>query len=545
MCGSSVPSNSRACPDCGHLPEEKDQKSDTLSLKDRVEKIFDERGYEIKKEGFDGYDKTDQKIFAIYRARMHTDKVVVVCSDGDAPIDEEKVQELNRYIANSKANKGIMVASSYTSKGKKDAEKKGIDLLEVDDLPMESSFASKADFIQKKEGYTDLNIYYSVTGRCEKKLLFSQTFPDLPSAEALKKSFKRHSKPLSEEAIVVRTGRREIGVIDLREVYFIELNKLKEQGIKMEVYHYKGIDLDDDIEFKLKFSLRNNTEDTLQNLRLTGEVRGSDDHILDSVESRIDMDSDFYSSQTYMDSRHLFSVEFSGEPSEGEIGDRLKEKFEKEGFRLAEDAEIKKSGERFWIFEEGDEKYLLKQDRSLHVYQALGERAVNSLKPGSSLDYIVKTVLPLRIFPKHYDGLAMELELFQTGETLEKRSIDLSSSKSFKKAFREDLRDLKTSLESEVKKSQESPQEGRPGCFIATAVYGDPNAKKIDQLRAFRDEILLEKKAGVLFTELYYKMSPPIADFISEHESLRKAVGHIVVYPLVEIAEKALDPDRT
>jgi len=543
MCGSSVPSNSRVGPDCGHLPEEKEQKSNTLPLKDRVEKVFSERGYEINKEGFNGsYENTDREILAIYRAQFHIDKVVVVCSDEEDPLGEEKIVNLDRSIANSKANKGIIVsASGYTSKAKKEADKRGVDLLEVDDLPLESSLLTK--IIQKKEGDTELNIYYSVTEECDKNRLFSQTFPDAPGVEAMKKCFAEYSDPLSDDAVMVKIGSGESVVIDLRGVYFIELDKQEEQRIKMDAYRYKGIDLDDDVEFVLKFSVTNITDDKLKDVRLTAELKGSDDHSLGSVDSRVDMGSDFYASKTYMDSSHLFSFGSSVEPSEGDVKEGLRKRFEKKGFQLAEDAEIKKVRGRRWIFEEGEEKYLLKHDESLQVYRALGGRPVKSLRPGSSLDYTVKTVLPLRIFPKHYDDLYMELKLVQAGETLEKRVIDLSSSKNFKRAFREDLKDLKASLESEVKKSEESPHEGRPGCFIATAVYGDPEAEKIDQLRLFRDEILLKKKMGALFTDIYYKISPPLADCISEHKWLRKAVGHTLVYPLVKIAEKALGSD--
>jgi len=75
----------------------------------------------------------------------------------------------------------------------------------------------------------------------------------------------------------------------------------------------------------------------------------------------------------------------------------------------------------------------------------------------------------------------------------------------------------------------------RRACFIATAAYGTDTAKEIDILREFRDEVLLPNSLGAKFVSLYYKTSPPIADFISQHEVLRTAVRVGFVDPIVKI----------
>jgi hypothetical protein len=65
---------------------------------------------------------------------------------------------------------------------------------------------------------------------------------------------------------------------------------------------------------------------------------------------------------------------------------------------------------------------------------------------------------------------------------------------------------------------------GAGGCFIATAAYGTPMAEEIQILREFRDAYLLTNPVGKALVGLYYKVSPPIADFIAEHPGLKPMV---------------------
>lgn len=80
-----------------------------------------------------------------------------------------------------------------------------------------------------------------------------------------------------------------------------------------------------------------------------------------------------------------------------------------------------------------------------------------------------------------------------------------------------------------------------PQCFIATAAYGTETAEEIDILRDFRDEVLMQNAAGKRFVDLYYRLSPPLADFISEHEVARTLVREMVVHPIVEVLDTSKD----
>jgi hypothetical protein len=74
-------------------------------------------------------------------------------------------------------------------------------------------------------------------------------------------------------------------------------------------------------------------------------------------------------------------------------------------------------------------------------------------------------------------------------------------------------------------------------CFIATAAYGTSTAEQIDVLREFRDVVLLESAAGSQFVALYYRLSPPIADFIARSDLLRTVVRELLVDPVVWVVE--------
>ncbi len=78
-------------------------------------------------------------------------------------------------------------------------------------------------------------------------------------------------------------------------------------------------------------------------------------------------------------------------------------------------------------------------------------------------------------------------------------------------------------------------------CFVATASYGYDSGE-VGLLCEFRDKCLLTNPIGSAFVDVYYAISPPIADFIAEHEGLKAAV-RLALKPLIVVAEYAINDE--
>ncbi len=76
-------------------------------------------------------------------------------------------------------------------------------------------------------------------------------------------------------------------------------------------------------------------------------------------------------------------------------------------------------------------------------------------------------------------------------------------------------------------------------CFIATAAYGSEDALDVERLRQFRNSYLLTWEGGRKFVRLYYKISPPIADFIAKNDTLKWSVRQLLK-PFVLLADVML-----
>jgi len=74
------------------------------------------------------------------------------------------------------------------------------------------------------------------------------------------------------------------------------------------------------------------------------------------------------------------------------------------------------------------------------------------------------------------------------------------------------------------------------GCFIATAAFGSYLEPHVKILRDFRDRSLLTNSPGRAFVNFYYRHSPPIADIIRKHASLKYAT-RLALLPIIYSVE--------
>ena len=67
-----------------------------------------------------------------------------------------------------------------------------------------------------------------------------------------------------------------------------------------------------------------------------------------------------------------------------------------------------------------------------------------------------------------------------------------------------------------------------PACFVATAVYGDPDHADVVYLRAFRDTVLNRYLIGRWFIRLYWHIGPLLARYVVKSEATRRSVRNLI-----------------
>ncbi len=77
-------------------------------------------------------------------------------------------------------------------------------------------------------------------------------------------------------------------------------------------------------------------------------------------------------------------------------------------------------------------------------------------------------------------------------------------------------------------------------CFITTATYGTPFRPKVEDFRMFRNKFLKTNATGRALIQFYYRYSPPIADWIRNHQ-WSKPIMRVFLYPFWLFAKACLE----
>ena len=96
-------------------------------------------------------------------------------------------------------------------------------------------------------------------------------------------------------------------------------------------------------------------------------------------------------------------------------------------------------------------------------------------------------------------------------------------------------REIREGKKTVVDSDEGQEKEGQ--CFVVTAVYGSSLAQEVNTMRTFRDEFLLRYQAGRLFVSTYYKLSPAVAQFISNRWPLRSFLRTVLLAPTVSMVK--------
>lgn len=70
----------------------------------------------------------------------------------------------------------------------------------------------------------------------------------------------------------------------------------------------------------------------------------------------------------------------------------------------------------------------------------------------------------------------------------------------------------------------ESSGSGSKSCFVATTCFGSSDNDTVVTLRRYREAVLKTSTVGRFSIYWYYKLSPPIANFVANHSYIKKIV---------------------
>jgi len=73
-------------------------------------------------------------------------------------------------------------------------------------------------------------------------------------------------------------------------------------------------------------------------------------------------------------------------------------------------------------------------------------------------------------------------------------------------------------------------------CFVATAIFENPNAQEVQLLRTYRDRFLRKTTMGMYFIQAYYIYGPLCATFVKKISSLKWLLKRVFITFIVPFA---------
>jgi hypothetical protein len=100
-------------------------------------------------------------------------------------------------------------------------------------------------------------------------------------------------------------------------------------------------------------------------------------------------------------------------------------------------------------------------------------------------------------------------------------------------AMVENYHSLKTAVDEAISKGPQS------GCFVATACYGSYEHPAVVEFRWFRDYIMLRFDSGRRLVDGYYRVSPPVAAWLTKRPGTAAMIRKFVLCPILVVVSYA------
>lgn len=173
------------------------------------------------------------------------------------------------------------------------------------------------------------------------------------------------------------------------------------------------------------------------------------------------------------------------------------------------------------------------------AYGAISQRIQEEQGTDSAIAYVQQKLELFNYLPGPPSLLLLNLgELYESkGQTANARTIFMKVLERAENPVDDIDSDVRKSIENRIQETK-SQEKKKSGCFIATAVYGNENAPEVENLRRFRDQLLVRSCVGRAFIIFYYLVSPTIARLIEPSEPIKSLIRTIVLRPALWLSQE-------